>query len=154
MKKLLYTLLAVSLIFSACEEEDAAPINTNNTSGTISDVVGTWEFKGDYDNTGNLYPFYSIDVENCQLQGTITLEADGDAIWTMHYLEDEISGPCLSESQVFSYNYINGTTLQFIFPSACGNATVTLPTSTQFHVPSCNADNGSYDGGYLLYEKQ
>jgi len=32
MKKLLYTLLAISLIFSACEEEDAAPTNTNNNS--------------------------------------------------------------------------------------------------------------------------
>ena len=32
MKKLLYTLLAVSVIFSACEEEDAAPTNTNNNS--------------------------------------------------------------------------------------------------------------------------
>ena len=32
MKKLLYTLLAVSLIFSACEEEDATPINNNNNT--------------------------------------------------------------------------------------------------------------------------
>jgi hypothetical protein len=32
MKKLLYTLLAVSIIFSACEEEDVAPANTNNNS--------------------------------------------------------------------------------------------------------------------------
>jgi hypothetical protein len=31
MKKLLYALLAISLIFSACEEEDAAP-NTNNNN--------------------------------------------------------------------------------------------------------------------------
>jgi hypothetical protein len=33
MKKLLYTFLAVSIIFSACEEEDTAPANTNNNSG-------------------------------------------------------------------------------------------------------------------------
>jgi hypothetical protein len=32
MKKLLYTFLAVSIIFSACEEEDAAPANTNNNN--------------------------------------------------------------------------------------------------------------------------
>ena len=32
MKKLLYTFLAVSIIFSACEEEDATPSNTNNNS--------------------------------------------------------------------------------------------------------------------------
>jgi hypothetical protein len=35
MKKLLYTLLAVSIIFSACEEEDAAPINNNNNSSLV-----------------------------------------------------------------------------------------------------------------------
>jgi len=32
MKKLLYTFLVVSIIFSACEEEDAAPANTNNNN--------------------------------------------------------------------------------------------------------------------------
>jgi hypothetical protein len=36
MKKLLYTLLAVSLIFSACEEEDSlAPNNNNNNASSI-----------------------------------------------------------------------------------------------------------------------
>ena len=32
MKKLIYTFLAVSIIFSACEEEDVVPANTNNNN--------------------------------------------------------------------------------------------------------------------------
>ena len=32
MKKLIYTLLAVSIIFSACEKEEETPTNNNNNS--------------------------------------------------------------------------------------------------------------------------
>ena len=32
MKKILYTLLAVSLIFSTCKKEDDTPTNNNNNS--------------------------------------------------------------------------------------------------------------------------
>ena len=160
MKKLLYTFLAVSIIFSACEEEDVAPNTNNNNSnnnntGTIADVVGIWEFKGYYDSAGNLESFYSIEAENCALQSILNLELDGDLILTDYFLQDEISGPCISQSFVFSYNYINSTTLEFIIPASnCGNFTVTLVSSTEFHVPVCNGDNGSFDGDYALYEKQ
>jgi hypothetical protein len=34
MKKLLYTLLAVSIIFSACEQEDSQPNSNNNSSSS------------------------------------------------------------------------------------------------------------------------
>jgi hypothetical protein len=44
MKKILYTLLAVSIIFSACEEEDTAPVNSNSSiySGTYIGDVDTY----------------------------------------------------------------------------------------------------------------
>ena len=41
MKKLLYTLLAVSLIFSACKKEEEEPTN-NNTNITVQNIVGVW----------------------------------------------------------------------------------------------------------------
>ena len=44
MKKLLYTLLAVSIIFSACKKEDEEPTNNtnnNNSSLTIEETI--WE---------------------------------------------------------------------------------------------------------------
>ncbi|MBT3571486.1 MAG: hypothetical protein HN498_03900 [Flavobacteriales bacterium] len=41
MKKLLYTLLAISIIFSACEKEDS---NSNsNINTTVSNMTGIWE---------------------------------------------------------------------------------------------------------------
>ncbi len=159
MKKLLYTFLAVSMIFSACEEEDAAPAaNNNSNTGTIADVVGVWKFIGEYDASGNLQDYPNVDYENCVLQDDIILQSNGQAILTYHYLQDEISGPCLSESFIFSFNYINSTTLEFLFSinnlSPCGNLTVTLPTPTQMRTPHCNGDNGSLDGWYSLYELQ
>ena len=47
MKKLLYTLLAVSVIFSACKKEDEEPTNTgnnnnNNTGNTTATIIGSW----------------------------------------------------------------------------------------------------------------
>ena len=44
MKKLLYTLLAVSIIYSACKKEDEEPTNSgnNNTGNTIATIIGAW----------------------------------------------------------------------------------------------------------------
>jgi hypothetical protein len=39
MKKLLYTLLAVTIIFSACEEEDSQPDSNNNNSASVCGAV-------------------------------------------------------------------------------------------------------------------
>ena len=51
MKKLLYILLAVSLIFSACEEEVVAPTNnTNNNTGNNTDLS-----IGDYHQGGVIF---------------------------------------------------------------------------------------------------
>ena len=155
MKKLLYTLLSVSIIFSACEEDTPLPTannNGNNSTGTIADVVGVWNFKGYYDSLGNFESFNSTTEENCKLQGSITLQSNGNATWTDYYLDDEISGPCLSETRAFAFTYINSTTLQFTISTSCGNPTITLPIPAQFKIPSCNGDTGALDGGYLLFE--
>ena len=51
MKKLLYTLLAVSIIFSACEEEVVAPTNnTNNNTGNNTNLS-----IGDYHQGGVIF---------------------------------------------------------------------------------------------------
>ena len=155
MKKLIYTFLAVSTIFSACEEDTPLPANNNNgynSTGTISDVVGIWQFIGYYDALGNFEAFNSIDAQNCILQSSITLQSDGNATWTSYFLQDEISGPCLSQTNAFSFNYINSTILEFIIPQDCGNPTITLLNSSQFRIPICNADNGNWEGDYLLFE--
>ena len=91
MKKLLYTLLAISIIFSACEEDDATPsTNNNNNTGTITDVVGVWEFEGLYDASDNLiYDFLNIEDENCKMQSNIVLQSDENAIYQLFYLQFE-----------------------------------------------------------------
>jgi hypothetical protein len=60
MKKLLYTFLAVSIIFSACEEEDASPANTNNNNSgnnnNPSNLIGDWHSEEVFDEyRGNMY---------------------------------------------------------------------------------------------------
>ena len=126
MKKLLYTLLAVSIIFSACEEEDAAPTNTNNngnnSSGTIADVVGVWYYIGHYDALGNLYDYWTTEQENCVAQSNLILQS---LVWL--------------ETQ----NNPNGTS---------NTSIATIINNTQLSGPTCS--DGVQDGGYILYEKQ
>ena len=143
------------ILFISCNKDDDTPDNNNNNNGnnltgTIADVVGVWQFIGHYDASGNIGN-QSPSIVACLTQSTITLDSLGNGIVMDYYWNNGI-GPCLSQSIVFSFNYINSTTLEFITPSSCGNPTVTLPIPTQFKIPSCNADNGSWDGGYLLYE--
>ena len=159
MKKLLYTLLAVSIIFSACEEEDAAPTNTNNngnnSSGTIADVVGVWYYIGHYDALGNLEDTWTTEQENCVAQSNLILQSDGNAINQWYYLQDENSGPCIYENMVFSFEYINSTTLNFLTPNCSGTSNTSVATiinNTQLSGPTCS--DGVLDGGYILYEKQ
>ena len=159
MKKLLYTLLAVSIIFSACKKEDEEPTNTNNTgnnsSGTIADVVGVWNYVGHYDALGNLYDDWTTVQENCVAQSNLILQSDGNAINQWYYLQYENSGPCIYEDMVFSFEYINSTTLNFLTPNCSGTSNTSVATiinNTQLSGPTCS--DGVLDGGYILYEKQ
>ena len=64
MKKLLYTFLAVSIIFSACKKEDNSPtytIDNNNNNNTSASIVGVWETTyANLDGTDQLYPFSHV----------------------------------------------------------------------------------------------
>ena len=68
MKKLLYTLLAVSLIYSACEKEEEETSNTgNNNNGsnnTLPSLIGTWEMTNDSgtETWGYLDPIQGTEV--------------------------------------------------------------------------------------------
>jgi hypothetical protein len=42
MKKLLYTLLAVSIIFSACKKEDEETNSSNNNNNNSTSILGVW----------------------------------------------------------------------------------------------------------------
>ena len=151
MKKLLYIFVAISIIFSACEEEDAAP----TPSGTIADVVGVWQLQGLYD-AANQSVFDNIEQENCALQSTVTLESNGNGLNTDYQLENMISGPCISSTIGFTFSYINSTTLEYIFFPGTPleiSRTVTLNTPTTLMVPISN-NGGNLDGSYGLWEKQ
>ena len=78
MKKLLYTFLAVSIIFSACKKEDDSPNSgrnsgSNNTSGSI---IGTWKIidKTSTITTGYIDPVFLTDqihAPKLQLEPTL-----------------------------------------------------------------------------------
>ena len=42
MKKLIYTLFAVSVIFTACKKEDEEPANSGNNNNYNTSIIGAW----------------------------------------------------------------------------------------------------------------
>ena len=104
MKNLLYTLLAVSLIFSACKKEDEVPTNTgnNNTGNTTATIIGSWNVvsmayditEGVY--TSGSYPNGSFTVTNLNsgvsnyalVNAQLTHQFSSDGIFTQIYNND------------------------------------------------------------------
>ncbi len=105
MKKLLYTLLAVSLIFSACKKEDEAPTNTannNNSGNTTATIIGSWNVvsmayditegfytSGSYPNGSFTVTDITSGVENYALQNQkLTHQFSSDGLFTQIYNND------------------------------------------------------------------
>ena len=97
MKKLLYTFLAVSIIFSACKKEDEDP--TNNSSPSI---VGSWNVvsmayditegiytSGSYPNGSFTVTDLTSSVENYALQNQqLTHKFSSDGFFTQIFNND------------------------------------------------------------------
>ena len=102
MKKLLYTLLTVSIILSSCKKEDEEPIN--NTSANAPSIIGSWNVvsmvyditEGVY--TSGSYPNGSFTVTNLNsgvsnyalVNAQLTHQFSSDGLFTQIY-NDNIS---------------------------------------------------------------
>ena len=96
MKRTLY-LLSISLIFFSCSKD-----STNSATGTIQDVVGTYQYVADYSASNIQQPASTTPgYTACQQQSNITLDINNNGISEDYSLEDEMSGPCVSYSFTF-----------------------------------------------------
>ena len=100
MKKLLYTLLSLSIIFSSCKKEDKEP--TNNTSANAPSIIGSWNVlsmvyditEGVY--TSGSYPNGSFTVTNLNsgvsnyalVNAQLTHQFSSDGLFTQIYNDD------------------------------------------------------------------
>jgi len=120
MKKLLYTLLAVSIIFSACDKEEESNSNSN-INITVSNMTGIWEATSFIINGGELTNLKTIlywlkpDMiieENIQDNNTYNI-ADNTGTW-------EINGSNLiiewvtGERTTYQITSLNNTTVSLL----------------------------------------
>ena len=162
MKKLLYTLLAVSIIFSACEKEEEETSNTgnNNTGNNTSSIIGKWNathYTYDYYETPNL------DTEHAVGTDDIDYWNDGH-FWHIEFLTgDELQITTFGESSsgqdsLYTRNisyYTNGDdfyVLEDEWPFNHHGSTTTTSnkillldnTNLNFSVPCGWSENGGY----------
>ena len=120
MKKLIYTLLAVSIIFSACEKEEESNSNSN-INITVSNMTGIWEATSLFLDGGNASNFATIlyllkaDMtieENYQYNNSTNIQ-DNTGTW-------ELSGSNLiiewvtGEKVTYQINSLSNTTASLI----------------------------------------
>jgi len=125
MKKLLFTFLAVSIIFSACKkEEEVTPANTNNTGNNNSSIIGKWNaiyYSYDYYEDGeqfveevyfgeaNADPFYQL---NFKINDELTITT-----WQETLAGDEIVDEIVNINTMYYITgddfYVNGDVWPF-----------------------------------------
>ena len=125
MKKLLFTFLAVSIIFSACKkEEEVTPANTNNTGNNNSSIIGKWNaiyYSYDYYEDGeqfveevyfgeaNADPFYQL---NFKINDELTITT-----WQETLAGDEIIDEIVNINTMYYITgddfYVNGDVWPF-----------------------------------------
>ena len=99
MKKLLYTLLVVSVIFSACEKEEETPTNNNNNNNNSALAIGDTHQGGivfylDGNGGGLIASPTDQSVETWGCYGTLISGADGTAIGTGNQNTIDIEAEC------------------------------------------------------------
>ena len=119
MKKLLYTLLAISIIFSACEKEkESNNSSNNNTNITVQNMVGVWDITSlvyDGINLVNVPGFTSasfiINSDNTFSQNVIFDGAPDidEGIWNLSVSELTLYFETYDEIR-WSINSFNGST--------------------------------------------
>ena len=125
MKKILYTLLVISIIFSACKkEEEVTPANTNNTGNNNSSIIGKWNaiyYSYDYYEDGeqfveevyfgeaNADPFYQL---NFKINDELTITT-----WQETLAGDEIIDEIVNINTMYYITgddfYVNGDVWPF-----------------------------------------
>ncbi|MAW21781.1 MAG: hypothetical protein CMD16_05255 [Flavobacteriales bacterium] len=112
MRKLLYTLLAVSIICSACKKEEEEEEKSNNSSNNTS-IAGTWNATSIYFGPNQLvipgvtYLFY-IDPDSSYRHYAYT---------TFDNSSEDISGEWDQNGSIVNINYDTGEYLQYTIVS-------------------------------------
>jgi hypothetical protein len=165
MKKLLYTFLAVSIIFSACDkdDDDTSDSGNNNTGNNTSSIIGKWNVMTQEDDYIEVDPTGDTMYAN----ETYTFGVDeGPSFMHLEFLLDEqIKITTFTESTqgqdslitVFAPYYINGVELYITSNEGPFNAgelnTIILLNNTNLHfaVPAFGKPEENVDGYWRFF---
>ena len=113
MKRLLYTLLAVSIIYSSCKKEEEKSNNSSNNSSNNTSIAGTWNATSIYLGPNQLvipnfvtYLFY-INPDNSFRQYAYAIDGSSEDIY----------GVWDQNGSILNINYDSGEHLQYTINS-------------------------------------
>ena len=154
MKKLLYILICLPLIFSSCKKEDDSP-NSGSTNNTSASIVGTWEIASSTSThtSGYLDPMQGTEIitstettsENYPTIDGVwsiwTFASDGD-FTVVQYENDTLSFLIVDFSYVKDGNtitvYEEGYEVIDFTITTLTNSTLSINWSDYGHGPSSN----------------
>ena len=105
MKKLLYTFLAVSIIFAACKKEE------DDTATPEVSIVGTWTATNVVGDSSFIVSYMGVTVDSLSSSGTIT--ATPEMAGTPTSLD--FLSSCTAYAEFSYYNEIDWRSIRFYF---------------------------------------
>jgi len=149
MKKLLYILICLPLIFSSCKKEDDSP-NSGSTNNTSASIIGTWEIASvtSTSTQGYLHPVQGTEVVTSTDNDSQNYPNDGMTFfWAFasdgtHTETQYINGTLQS---IYTYNYIKQGNNLSVHMDSLGNVgstyTITTLTNSTLSFNWSNSEN-------------
>ena len=120
MKKLLYTFLAVSIIFSSCKKDD------DDTTTPAASIVGTWTATNVVGDSSFIVSYMGVTVDSLSSSGTITA--------TPEMAESPTSLEFLSSGTVYAEFSYNNEIDTFTYTTSGNTLTITDSDGSSFDI--------------------
>jgi hypothetical protein len=138
MKKIILCLLACTLIFTSCNDDD-----NDDTSTNQANILGNWQLSSETSNGE------ATTLTDCELQDFLLFESNGNLTNTYKYGDN-----CeITETTILTYS-ISGNNMTLNFEDESNTAEITTLNATSLTLKFVEEESEGTDIGTLTFTKQ